>query len=328
MSNYKAIATVTEALRITLNAALQDEMGAGVTATATRPDQAGTGASANIYLYQVTPNASLRNADLPTRDSAGVLKQRPRAALDLHYLLSVYGKETDHEPQRILGIVVRTMHTTPLLSATAIKDAIGPLPADPLFGSDLGDAAEHVRFTPQPLSLDDQSKLWSVFFQTKYALSVAYVASVVFIEPDDQPAAPLPVLTRNVSVIPSFGPEIGSVTSSPSLNAPPDNDRIVAGRVLHVQGRNLQGANTRLLLGGEEVTPAIATVQSDRILLELKNPPITQLRAGLTSVTVVYDMDFGGGGGPHPVESNAIPFALAPKITAIVLKPASIDLTV
>lgn len=326
MSNYLAIATVTEALRITLN----DEVKTitGVTATAVRLDAAGTSPSVNVFLYQVTPNVALRNADLPTRDNAGVLRQKPRAALDLHYLLTVYGKDSDLEPHRILGIVVRTMHSTPVLSAKSIKAAIGVLPADPLFGSDLGSATEHVRFTPQTLSIDEISKLWAVFPQTKYSLSVAYVASVVIIEPDVAPATPLPVRTRNVLVMPSFGPEVVKVTSSATINDPADDERIVAGRVLHVEGRNLHGENTRLLIGNEEVTPPIANIHGDRILLDLKNPPITTLRAGMNVVSVVYDLDFGSGSGTHPIASNGVPFVIAPKITAVTLKPAAIEVTV
>ena len=42
------------------------------------------------------------------------------------------------------------------------------------------------------MNLEELSKLWSVFFQTPYALSIAYQASVVLIEPDLEPidAAP------------------------------------------------------------------------------------------------------------------------------------------
>lgn len=319
MSNYLAIATVTEALRLTL--ADQVKAVNGADATAVRPDLAGTTASVNIYLYQVAPNAALRNADVPTRDSAGVLMQRPRAALDLHYLLTVHGKDADFEPQRILGIVIRTMHAQPVLARKMIESA-----AATLLGSDLAKAVEKVRFTPLQLSLDELSKLWSVFFQPKYALSVAYVASMVFIEPEDEPSTPLPVRTRNVSVIPSFGPEITRVTSSAALADPANDDPIVAGRILHVLGRNLHGANTRLRIGSEDVTPPAANIFGDRILLPLASPPVTTLRAGVTTVRVVYDMSFGSG--PHPIESNAVPFVVAPKITAPALNGTDVELTV
>ena len=63
MSNFLAIATVTE----TLKRALQGTVGIDVSnaiITAVRPDGAGSGipsTSVNLYLYQVTPNGALRD---------------------------------------------------------------------------------------------------------------------------------------------------------------------------------------------------------------------------------------------------------------------------
>jgi hypothetical protein len=42
---------------------------------------------------------------------------------------------------------------------------------------------ENVKLTPISLSLEELSNLWSVFFQVPYALSVAYEAAAVLIEP-------------------------------------------------------------------------------------------------------------------------------------------------
>jgi hypothetical protein len=91
MSNFLAIATVTAALRQTLNAVAGIDV-PGAEVTTMRPDEpTNTDARVNIYLYQVTPNAAWRNADLPTRRNDGGLVQRPQVALDLHYLLTFYG---------------------------------------------------------------------------------------------------------------------------------------------------------------------------------------------------------------------------------------------
>ena len=46
-----------------------------------------------------------------------------------------------------------------------------------------------MKFTPEQMTLDDLSKLWSVFFQTPYALSVAYEATVVFVEGEESGAS-------------------------------------------------------------------------------------------------------------------------------------------
>src|SRR5690242_1185599 len=114
MSNFLAVATATETLRQLLDAAVKTDI-AGAEATAVRPVGGGgsTGSAptlgVNIFLYQVTPNASQRNHDLPTRREDGALIQRPRAALDLHYLLTCHGDDKHHEPQRLLGSAVRVL---------------------------------------------------------------------------------------------------------------------------------------------------------------------------------------------------------------------------
>ena len=79
-------------------------------------------------------------------------------------------------------------------------DDVRVSPTFPVFlaASDLDQQPELVKFTPAQLSLDDLSKVWSVFFQTPYALSVAYEATVVLIEGDETPRAPLPVRQRNL----------------------------------------------------------------------------------------------------------------------------------
>src|SRR5262249_53697071 len=136
----------------------------------------------NIFLYEIAPNAVLRNTDLPTRSGNGqAAVQRPTAALDLHYLMSFYGKDK-LGAQRVLGSVVRHLHSHPLLTRKMVQNTL----TDPLYSylatSNLADSVEPVRFSPLSLSLEELSKLWSIFFQTTYALSTAYCASAVFIE--------------------------------------------------------------------------------------------------------------------------------------------------
>src|SRR5947209_8150780 len=131
MSNFLAIATVTATLSQLIQDTVEvDVPGAGVSTI--RPDLAGNNnnlANVNIFLYQVTTNSAFRNMDLPTRSSDGSLVQRPKVALDLHYLFSFYGDEGSFVPQLLLGSVVRTLHTVPQLSRTKITHTITNLKA-------------------------------------------------------------------------------------------------------------------------------------------------------------------------------------------------------
>src|SRR5262249_1880890 len=162
MSNFLAIATATASLSQVLQAAITPDV-PGAHVTTVRPD--GNGAlpnpGVNIFLYQVTHNASWMNADLPSRRGNGDLIQRPQAALDLHYLLTFYGDDGHLEPQRVLGSVVRALHARPIITRDIIRQTIAKPNFTFLATSDLADAIELVKFTPLPLSLEELSKLWS-----------------------------------------------------------------------------------------------------------------------------------------------------------------------
>ena len=57
-----------------------------------------------------------------------------------------------------------------------------------------------MRLTPTALTMEEMSKIWTVFPNTPYNLSVSYSASVVFIERELEPIVPELVLERKVEV--------------------------------------------------------------------------------------------------------------------------------
>ena len=310
MSNYLAIATVTAGLVQILQGAIEADV-PGATVMTVRPDAAGNGTpniGANLYLFQVTPNAAWRNADLPTRNANGQLMQRPRVALDLHYLLTFYGDETQLEPQRVLGSVVRTLHERPVLTREVIRNATVANPF--LAASNLGDEVELVKFTPIALSLEELSKLWSVFFQIPYTLSVAYQGTVVFIESEVTPRTVLPVRERKLYVFPFRHPVIEEITSQKGPNLP-----IVAGDTLIVRGRQLRADDTLLRIGATEVTPEQVTDTHISVRLAEPQMPADTLRASVQGVQVVHRLLLGTPPVPHRgFESNVAAFVLRPTI--------------
>ncbi len=62
--------------------------------------------------------------------------------------------------------------------------------------SNLVDAIEQVKFTQQALTLEELSRIWSIFYQVPYTLSVAYKATVVILESEEPALAAKPVLQR------------------------------------------------------------------------------------------------------------------------------------
>ena len=315
MSNYLAIATVTATLRRNLQAAIDVDV-PGATVGTGRPAATENGVpenGVNVFLYQVTPNSGWRNADLPTRDPQGSLIMRPQVALDLHYLMSFYGDEPKLEPQRLLGSVARTLQAHPVLTREMIQDTL----EDPLFnflaGSDLADSVESVKFTPSVLSLEELSKLWSVFPQASYVLSVAYQGTVVLIEGQAEPQEALPVRTRNVYAVPFLQPTIERIMSREGDGPILGDQPILARHTLVLMGKRLRGEVTRIRVGGVEMEPEEAT--DARISVQLPS----DLRPGAHGAQVAHYARIGTPSTPHPgAESNVAAFVLSPKITASV----------
>ncbi|WP_329226351.1 DUF4255 domain-containing protein [Streptomyces canus] len=205
MSNALAIAHVTQALALLIENNVGPEFGEAVKVEPRKPpaDPQLEQPTVSVFLYQVTPNTSQRNNDLPTRATDGTLVKRPAAALDLHYLISAYGDERELVGQRLIGSVVRTLHEIPILPKDVVEQA-GERPY--LAGSDLVEAAQRVRFTPTVMDVDETSKLWGMLYQTPYALSVVYQAALVLIDGRESPVPGRPVERPEVRVLPFGAP--------------------------------------------------------------------------------------------------------------------------
>jgi hypothetical protein len=320
VSNALAIATVTGALKV----ALLDAVGPlGASVTTLRPASVNgmSPQAVNIFLYQVTPNAAMCNDDLPTRRTEGSLMQRPRVALDLHYLLTFQGDETKLQPQRLLGAVARTLHESPVLSKDVIEQAKKDALLD-LATSDLDDAIDHVRLRPSLLSLEELSKLWSVFFQTPYMLSATYEASVVLIESEDVAGSALPVLDRRLRVVGFNHPLIESVASAAGPAKP-----ITAASTVLIQGRRLRSEDTVVLVGADEVPPL--TVTDTAVTFAVSAVPAAALRAGAQGLQVVQKIAFDVPSDKRRIfQSNVAAFVLHPTITPGATTAASVTLTV
>jgi hypothetical protein len=277
-----------------------------------RPDSAGVApeSQVTVFLYRVTPNAALRNDDLPTRGSDGALRRRPRAAIDLHYLLSFTGDESALVPQRLLGSTLAALHARATLTRAEIGLAISA--ESWLQSSNLADEVEQVKLTMAPISLDELSKIWSVFFQTPYMLSVAYEANVVLLEEDLTPREPLRVGRHGVGSIPAFQPQLdqiravgvggGTIVSADPLK-------------LELHGRRLRGADARLRFDAAKPQPV--TPERDT-LIAVPAALTAALAAGIHTVQVVHSVNLGDPPAPHQViESNALPFVLRPHVAAV-----------
>jgi hypothetical protein len=196
MSNPRAIAAVTATLRSLLAAGFAAEAELNDAQVTAQPldkarDAAATVNQLNLFLYLISLNPAWRNQDTPGRVRPGEVASPP-LALNLFYLLSAYGRDSDVASpfsHMLLGQAMSTLYDHPLLGQAEIAAALP--------GSDLGNQIERLRITLQPLSLDDISKLWAGPMQ--YQLSVAFEVAVVLIDSTRPTRAAAPVLARGPS---------------------------------------------------------------------------------------------------------------------------------
>jgi hypothetical protein len=291
MSTALAIAGVTAVLRDLLNDGLINHnvsgvLGSTVSVSVLPPDRvvgaSGTEASQlNLFLHQVTPNLGWRNERLPSRDASGRqrLSNAP-LALDLHYLLSAY-TGGDLHAEILLGYAMQLLHETPVLTRGAIQTALNPSPATgtslppalrALADSRLEQQVEQIKITPEYLSTEEVSKLWTAL-QTHFRPTAAYMASVVLIEASQPAVSALPVLSRG-PVDPATGRDRG-VRVEPNLLPPvPTLDRIVPdggqpvarlGEAITLEGHRLGGSDREILLTNDRfsVDEALDVPDSD-----------------------------------------------------------------
>jgi len=319
VSNLLAPAMVTETLRQRLSVAAARAV-PGAQVTLGRPRAAPGDSeppSINLFPYLVQPNAALRNADLPLRSSEGALGRRPRIAIDVHYMLSFIGPESELVPERLMGSSMSMLHAQPVLTGELIEQALGTLlDADPdhfLGDADLTNQIDRIKISPLPLNLEELSRLWSVFFQVPYVLSIAYEASVLLIEEPVAPRAPaLPVRERGIFIRPLPQIRIDSVSSTDGPDSP-----IHADSGIRILGSDLGGERVSVLIGSEELTPT--QVLEDEIQVDLTS--LSAARAGIRPLRVVRRVS-----DETPqlrFESNSLPLILAPRIESITFSPAA-----
>jgi len=307
MSSPAALATVTATLQHLLSG-----VATGGSVTAKPPAVArdsGSGGQLNIFLYSVQHDPALRNGVLPgmSRNSASSFPPLP---LQLKYLLTAYGVDDDDlSAQELLGQAMRLLHDHPVLSRMDIQ---GIFP-----DSGLEKQIEHLRITPDPLSLDDMTKLWNSF-QTGYRLSAGYEVSVVLIESDRAGRIPLPVLKR--------GDQDQGVRSqasaSPVLSAlvcPDRKSSAELGDLLVILGDNLSTNNCtvrlqhQLLAAPIELQPepgGTSTRMRVRIPDKNDDPQVgDHWPAGFYTLSLVVTSP-----GAVRWATNALPFSLAPRI--------------
>ncbi len=217
MSDYRIVAAVTHTLSNIVQQAIQQAVPeAKVRVGPPRPSAPGSGPEVSLYLYQISPNAALRNSDLPMRSAQGAIIRQPLVAVELHYLLSFFG-EQDFASELMAGKVLNLFHVFPGIRAEEIlRVADSNSFQNGSNGVKLGPEFETIEVTPEYLSIEELSKLWTVFFQMAHRLSLQYVATPVLVDADISPLQVPLARRREIEVLREASPPNGP----PAAKAP------------------------------------------------------------------------------------------------------------
>jgi hypothetical protein len=209
-----------------------------------------------------------------------------------------------------MGEAMSLLHDHPLLGPSDIE-GITP-------DSKLQNQVERVRITPDTLSLDDMSKLWSSFQSAEYHLSVTYEVSVVLIESDRPAKTPLPVLKRGEDDRGAYV-QTGLVPPFPTITGvEPPNQQPAAmlGDTLVLGGHHLVGDTVTVrfrhpLLAAPIELPALAGGKDSQVSVQIPDDP-TAWVPGLHSVEVIV-----ATAGEQDRTTNALSVSIAPRILTI-----------
>jgi hypothetical protein len=309
MSDFRAIAAVSNSIRNLLDAEM--EVQASVSIAAPDVDITGiTGKRINLFLYKVDENSSLKNMDLPGHGHPGAFG-RPPLSLDLHYMVTAYGGDSEEEleTQELLGDAMRVLHSHSVILGTNLDTAIR-------------NEVEHIKLYLEPLSLEELTKVWSATTKP-IRLSVSYLVTVVQIE-NLQPRK----FPRAVGEPPVGGPRVKAVTfRAPRIDEvrvirhddPQNRERRVAyariGDRLVLRGRDFTSDGLRVLLGDDVLAPVVS-IAPDRI--EVTVPDDDALQPGATRVAVQNDLMLGEPETPHRgFSSNVAAFVIVPEVTTL-----------
>ena len=320
MSNYLAIATVTNALQQILQIEVSQEI-PGVKVTTVRPDRADTESKVptiNIFLYQISPNPNQRNADLRTRRPKGNLIKHGQAALDLYYLFSFYGNELELEPQRLAGSTVRTLVDRPMLGADLIEQSLARTKIPGIEESTLIDQVQAVKIIPETITADELTRIWSLFAQAPYALSFPYRATAVLIQGEKGGQRGLPVL-QQAAFLSLERPVLEEIEHHPKEEAKERMNTITLDSCIVLSGGKFLGSGEiKVQIGKAQITPQI--VEEAKIEVDfgrLSEEEQEQLRGGMPGIQVVRLQPDSETERMLAVDSNLLPFTLCPQVLAV-----------
>lgn len=271
----------------------------------------------NLFMHQVTYNQAWRNVGLPSLDVDGKTRlKNPPLALDLHYLLTVYGSD-DWQAEGLLGYALMMLHENPVMTREDISYALNNMTGSNanmipyLKGSTLADQIEMIKITPATLGKEELAWLWTAL-KADYRPTFPFQVSVVLIQPQRNNSLALPVLRRSLHANPIQPAQI--------LAVQPPNGQVAAAvtDTVTVTG-NFLGGVSRVWLSNPRYAVEFPVPVSNvtNTSFQFATSSQTTYPSGVPAGIYTLVAQFTDSTGSTVLgATNALPFALAPTLLA------------
>jgi uncharacterized protein DUF4255 len=277
----------------------------------------------NIFLHLVTPNPGWRNVGYASMSSDGTTQTgNPPLALDLHYLLTVYGSDP-WQSEALLGFALMMLHQAPVLTREDISAALAaragssyPYPGYPLNNTlgqcGLADQVEMLKITPEALGREELAWLWTAL-KADYRLTFPFQVSVALMQPDRPASFALPVLKTVFSAVPTAPPIILDIQTASGQPVAQQGEQVV------LTGEFLTGASTAVMTHSRlGIQLKLINTTPTQSVVTFQLPPIppnpgTAYPAGIYDLEVLWTDPVTG---TVLQSSNTVSFAIAPWLPA------------
>jgi hypothetical protein len=330
------IALVTETLLRLLREqiATSPEAGkvAGLDVTALPPDKLTGNQTIGFYLYHVTEDAQYKNLE-PTSLDVPPVRFTPMG-LNLYYQLTGHSDIASsigaEKEQTMVGLAIKALHDYPVIDDTTAIAGVKVFPLS-LQGTD-----NRFRIVLQPVQHNEAMTYWTAG-SLPMRLAVYYQASVVLIEPERPVSRVGRVLTYGVFSFVRGAPFLEGSRSTVTFTIPGETaprsvelqpaEAPITGKIVFF-GSDLSGDETTLLISGlkfkdaVEVGPAWGVVASEGEIFATVGATLglgTLVPGVYTAIAKVIERRVMPDGTVRdfPKTSNATPFVVTPRITAI-----------